>query len=192
MIGTDAAWERMWAPYDEESYQHVLRLIPPGAAVLEIGAGDLRLARRIAGRARIVYAIEIQAPLLAGIPVPDNLRVLVGDARSLPFPGSLDVAVLLMRHCTHFALYREKLAAVGCRRLITNARWRMGVESIDLTCPARPFNTLALGWYACRCGATGFKAGPLEQLTGLVMETVNEVDQCPECKHHGRNSRRFS
>ena len=190
-VGDDASvWESRWAPYDEAVYGRVLEWVPDGAAVLDIGAGDLRLARRLARRARGVYAIEQHAGLIAGPPLPDNLIVTIGDARALPFPP-VDVAVLLMRHCRHFALYRRKLEAVGCARLITNARWGLDVEWIDLTARPRPYAGLALGWYACRCGATGFRPGQPEELTPELAETIFEVDDCPEC-YHGRNRYRLS
>lgn len=174
-------WEAMWAAYDEESYAQTLSFVPSGAVVLDIGAGDLRLARRLAARARWVYAVERQPELLVGS-VPDNVRVICADARQWAFPPGLDAAVLLMRHCTHFALYRRKLEAVGCRRLITNARWGMGVECIDLMQPPRAYDDAALGWYACRCGATGFQAGPPEALTAAALVEVQEVEGCPGCK----------
>lgn len=181
MVGDDSAWESLWAPYDEGTYECALEFVPAGAAVLDIGAGDLRFSRRLAERARVVYAIEQHPELLAGGPFPANLSVICGDARSVPFPPGLDAAVLLMRHCRHFALYRAKLEAAGCGRLITNARWGMGVECIDLhmipLCP----DDMAMGWYACRCGATGFRPGPPEQLSGRMAEMIVEVGQCPEC-----------
>jgi hypothetical protein len=183
--GEDPLWEQLWAPYDENTYAQVLSWIPAGATVLEIGAGDLRLARRIASRARLVYAIEIQPALLGVRSIPENVQVTVGDARDLPFPEKVDVAVLLMRHCTWFHLCRDKLVAAGCSRLITNARWRLGVELIDLALEPSAYDDLMIGWYACRCGATGFRSGPPEHLTRLVAETVAEVDQCPECRHRG-------
>lgn len=193
----DASWEHLWAPYDEATYERALRYVPAGAAVLDIGAGDLRFARQLAARARIVYAIELQAALLPSSPLPPcsppplpqdetylppNLIVLCGDARTLPFPAGIDTAVLLMRHCAHFSLYREKLEAIGCRRLITNARWRMGVECIDLARRPQPYSELALGWYACRCGATGFRPGPPEVLDERLADAVHEVERCPECQ----------
>jgi hypothetical protein len=192
MLPELSTWERRWAPYDEDLYDRVMAWVPPGSVVLDIGAGDLRLARRLAGRARIVYAIELQPALLAEEALPENLHILCGDARMLPFPTGIDVAILLMRHCTHFALYRDKLVAAGCRSLITNARWGVDAERVDLTRPGRPYEATAWGWYACRCGATGFRPGPPEQLTRLVLETINEVTSCPECTHHGWNSRRLS
>jgi hypothetical protein len=170
----------MWAPYDEATYAAALAFVPRGATVIDIGAGDLRLARRVAGRARWVYAIEQHVALLAGPLYPPNLIAICGDARALPFPA-VDTAILLMRHCRDFALYRRKLEAAGCRRLITNARWGMGVECIDLTAAPRPYAELALGWYACRCGATGFRPGPPEQLTAALADIVFEVVSCPEC-----------
>lgn len=191
MVGEEALWEAMWAPYDEETYARALAFVPFGAAVLDIGAGDLRLAVQVAQRARVVYAIEQQAELLAGIPRPANLIVTCGDARKLPFPA-VDTAILLMRHCRHFDVYRRKLEAVGCARLITNARWRTGVECIDLTAAAWPYEDLTIGWYACRCGATGFRQGSPGRLTPDIAETVVDVIHCPECIEHGRNSNRLS
>jgi len=188
----ESEWEAMWATYDEDTYARALEYVPDGATVLDIGAGDLRLARRMAGRARIVYAIERNPDLLSREPRPPNLIVIRGDARTLPFPEDIDTAVLLMRHCRHFVLYREKLEAVGCARLITNARWRMGVECIDLSVRPLPYVELPIGWYACRCGLTGFRPGPTEQLTAELADLVVEVDQCPECMNYGRNSHRIS
>ena len=173
-------WEALWSPYDEDTYARALSFVPPGVVVLDIGAGDLRFARRLAARARLVYAVERRPQLLAG-GAPGNVRVVCADARDWPFPPGLDAAVLLMRHCVHFALYRRKLEAVGCRRLITNARWGMGVECINLATPPQPYATLAIGWYACRCGATGFRPGPPAALTGANLETIIEVDHCPGC-----------
>lgn len=188
----DSCWETMWATYDEETYAQTLAHIPRGAVVLDIGAGDLRLARRIAERARIVYAIEQRPELVAGAPTPPNLVVICGDARTLPFPTGVDTAVLLMRHCRHFSLYRAKLEAIGCERLITNARWGMGVECIDLTTPAQRYEQMEMGWYACRCGATGFRPGPPEQLSEYLIEHIHEVVNCPECINHGRISHRLA
>jgi hypothetical protein len=187
-----ATWESRWAAYDEETYARALAFIPPGAVVLDIGAGDLRFACRAAGRAARVYALERRAALLSRRPLPDNLLPICGDARDWPFPPDIDAAVLLMRHCRHFALYRRKLEATGCSRLITNARWGMGVECIDLTRPARPYAELALGWYACRCGAAGFRAGPPERLTPQLADTIHEVEQCPECMPYGWTSHRIA
>lgn len=178
-------WERRWAPYDEATYRAVLDALRPQDRVLEIGAGDLRLARRMARRVQRVYALELQLSVLRqGLqdgPLPPNLHVICGDARLLPFPP-VTVGVLLMRHCTHFTLYRTKLQQAGAERLITNARWRMGVEVIDLTCPGMDFKELRVGWYACRCGRVGFKEGPADWLTPPVLERIHEVQNCPFCK----------
>jgi hypothetical protein len=184
----ESAWEAMWAPYDQLTYQAVLNQLVSNDIVLEIGAGDLRLARQMAGISRQVYAIEIQRTLIeksldiskGGL--PENLTVLIGDAQSIPFPAGVSTGVLLMRHCTHYRLYTEKLKAVGCQKLITNARWRLGVEVIDLLMPRNQFQNVNLGWYACWCGATGFKMGPVEQLTAEIEAIVYEVSECPQCQ----------
>jgi SAM-dependent methyltransferase len=177
----DEDWERRWAPYDQDTYDQVLAYVAPCASVLDIGAGDLRLALALAERAAVVYALELQPGLMAGVERPANLVAVCGDARALPFPVGIDAAVLLMRHCRHFRLYREKLEAVGCQQLITNARWRMGIESIDLARPPTLYADLEIGWYACRCGAVGFVPGPPDKLSNGVMETIHEVIHCPEC-----------
>lgn len=179
------AWEAAWAPYDEATYQEVLAHLQPQDVLLDIGAGDLRLAYRAAARVRRVYAIERQPHVVAQgyhvRPRPPNVQVIVGDARWVPFPPHITVAVLLMPHCQHFALYVRKLQATRCRHLITNARWGMGVEIIDLRAPRLPFHRVRLGWYACLCGAVGFIAGPPEQLTVEAFHRVQEVRSCPTC-----------
>ena len=100
----------------------------------------------------------------------------------MSFPDDVTVAVLLMRHCTHFQLYVEKLKVIGCSRLITNARWGMGVECVDLMGERVPFTAVSIGWYACWCGATGFLPGPHEKLDASVESTVLEVRSCPKCQ----------
>lgn len=177
-------WEKMWAPYDEPTYQMVLERIAPSDVALEIGAGDLRLAYRLARQARWVYAIEINpslAPLAPKEPIPHNLDLIWADAYYHPFPAGVTVAVLLMRHCIRFQHLVDKLIAIGCQRLITNARWRFGVEFVDLGAPLISYSTVHIGWYACRCGATGFVPGPAEGLTHKVESTIHQVKDCPAC-----------
>lgn len=176
-------WEALWAPYDEATYAAVLTVIEPSDVVLDIGSGDLRLSRRIAEQARLVIAWEIQAALVAAAfrPLPVKLLVVVADARIEPVPAGVTSAVLLMRHCTHYALYVEKLRAAGCRRLITNARWGMGVEVIELS-PGVPFDSVGVGWYACRrCGAVGFLETVAAQVDKATIENVSDVEGCPAC-----------
>jgi hypothetical protein len=216
-------WEARWAPYDEATYAAVLAAVEPDDVVLEIGAGDLRLAQRIVARARQVIAWEIQPELLAaavhgttasrtgddslsrirdpavrtddphritdptGVGLAshfmagERLIVVCTDARTAPVPPGVTVAVLLMRHCTHYALYVEKLRATGCQRLVTNARWGMGVEVIDLA-PAAPFDSIGAGWYACRrCGAVGWAGEDAAAVNAAALETVMDVEGCPAC-----------
>jgi hypothetical protein len=223
MNGLDP-WEARWAPYDEATYAAVLAAIEPGDVVLEIGAGDLRLARRMAERARQVIAWEIQPELLpaaavhgtaasrtdndsssritdpaawavrprwitdpmgaeraSSLEADERLIVVCTDARTAPVPPGVTVAVLLMRHCTHYALYVERLRATSCRRLITNARWGMGVEVIDLG-PAAPFDSIGVGWYACRrCGAVGWTGEDETAVDDAAMERMADVEGCPVC-----------
>lgn len=180
--GAFANWERLWAPHDDQTYHQVLEWLDPADTVLEIGAGDLRLARRMAAKSIGVYAIEVNRTLpVSRTPAPGNLIVIWGDAYRIPFPTGITVAVLLMRHCQGFAALFEKLRYVGCRRLITNARWRVGLEMVNLDRSPIPYPAAGLGWYACSCGATGFKPGPAEALTPQVESAVHEVIDCPAC-----------
>ncbi len=183
---SDAAWEALYAPYDQPTYQAVLDRIMPEDVILEIGAGDLRLSRQIASRARRVYAVEINARVLdqayaSRDPLPANLIPVRADARAWTFPTDITVAVLMMRHCTCFHLYADKVLQAGATRLITNARWRMDVEEVDLWTPRLPFVDAAMGWYACRCGRTGFKEGPIEHWSMEMDRRINEVSDCPHC-----------
>lgn len=176
-------WEWAWAPYPEADYHTVLGLLHHQDVVLDIGAGDLRFATAAAKIVRRVYAVEIQDALLRRAlrrnPVPENLIILHADARRVDFPEGISVGVLLMRHCRHFRLYAEKLRCAGARRLITNARWRMGVEEIDLNQPRITFPAAQAGWYACWCGSVGFKTGDL--IRDDREEYVQEVINCPDC-----------
>jgi hypothetical protein len=175
------AWEAQWAPYDEVTYRSALSYVHPDDVVLDIGAGDLRLARQMAQLARRVYAIEVQPYLLKdSSPLPDNLRVICADARYIPWPAGITLAVLLMRHCTHVGLYVARLRTVGCQRLVTNARWGMDIELMELGQRAA-WDTVQIGWYACTCGQTGFVPGPPAQLTAARMEYAHEVENCPAC-----------
>lgn len=174
-------WEAGWAPYDETSYRAALSHVRPNEVVLDIGAGDLRLSRRMARIARHVFAIEMQLELLKdAFPLPNNLSVICADARTVSWPKNISLGVLLMRHCTHVGLYVARLRAAGCRRLVTNARWGLDVELMDLG-PRAAWHTVDIGWYACTCGQTGFVPGAPEQLIAARMEQVNEVETCPAC-----------
>lgn len=176
-----AEWEAAFAPYDEATYAAALQWLTADDIVLDIGAGDLRFARRAAQRVRRIIAIEQRAELIPA-DLPANVQAICGDARQLPFPSGVTVGVLLMRHCQHFTLYADKLRAAGARQLITNARWKMGVERLDLLAPRLPFTAAQSHWYACACGAVGFQPGPLQSLTAHTLEQVIEVADCPQCR----------
>jgi hypothetical protein len=154
--------------------------------VLDIGAGDLRLTRQVAAVARRVYAIERDPAVLAKADRgtwPANLIVICVDALATLFPTDVTAAILLMRHCTreHFAAYRQRLGALPrCRRLITNARWKMGVEVIDLRA-GQAYDSERVGWYACRCGSIGFTPGDPSAITPQVLAEVVDVVSCPQC-----------
>ena len=180
----DSAWEMMWSPYDLPTYQSVLEKINGTDVILEIGAGDLRLSCMISQISKQVYAIEIQKEILERHKqvLPKNLTIFHGDARTLPFPPGISVGVILMRHCTHFQLYAEKLKASGCKRIITNARWRLDVEEISLEIERIPYCLLEMGLYACWCGAAGFKPGPVEHFSPEMDAIISEVVHCPRCK----------
>jgi SAM-dependent methyltransferase len=177
-----ADWEGWFSPYDDETYNAVLDHVAADDVVLEIGAGDLRLALRMAERAQRVHAVEVN-PLVVGpalemigLRLPRNLHVTCANALDVPVPPGVSVAVLLMRHCQHFGQYFERLRTAGCRWLLTNARWKSGMEAIDLRAPLLPFEQVQEGWYACRCGAIGY-VGSGERGDAPPVE----VGACPAC-----------
>jgi hypothetical protein len=185
-ILSESGWEAMFAPYDWSTYQTVLDQLKPDDVILDIGAGDLRLARRMARIARKVYAVEISPWVLeqaqaVSEPLPASLNTICADARTMDFPLDITAGVLLMRHCTCFRLYATKLQKAGARRLITNARWHMAVETVNLLVQRRPFTGVSMGWYACICGGIGFKEGPAEHWTADMDQITNEVSNCPQC-----------
>jgi hypothetical protein len=180
-------WEAIHAHYDSSTYQSALALLRPDDVVLDIGAGDLYFSKQIAQTVNKVYAVELNESVLGtglttGDPLPDNLIPICADARTFDFPTDVTVGVLLMRHCTCFYLYFEKLCLSGAQRFVTNARWRMNIEEIDLLATRNSFTDLELGWYACSCGATGFKVGPAEQWSEEMDRVTHEVFACPQCE----------
>jgi predicted RNA methylase len=160
--------------------------ITPRDVVLDIGAGDLRLTKRVAAVARRVYAIERDPAVLARSDRgswPANLIVICADALTTAFPHDITAAILLMRHCTreHFAVYLQRLSPLQrCRRLITNARWKMDVEVIYLQ-SGKVYDPDRVGWYACRCGSIGFTSGDPSVITPQVLAEVVDVVSCPQC-----------
>lgn len=184
---SDAAWEAMYAPYDQPTYQAVIDQLRPDDVILDIGAGDLRLSRQMTVIARKVYAVEISAQVLdqayaARDPLPSNLIPIRADARALDFPSDITTGVLLMRHCTCLRLYAEKLRNTGANRLITNARWHLHMEVVDLLVQRKTFGEVEMGWFACFCGGTGFKEGSVEHWSFELDRITNEVSSCPKCK----------
>ena len=107
---------------------------------------------------------------------------ICANALDYPFPDDVTVAVLLMRHCQHFRQYVEKLRQLGCRRLITNARFKSRVEVINLAERGLAFSQARGGWYACLCGEMGFVPCPptcTEECPDDLCLT--QVESCPAC-----------
>jgi SAM-dependent methyltransferase len=163
-------------------YQDVLKEISSEDIVLDIGAGNLSLSILLAKKVKAVYAIEVNPMIIAnalediGYNLPVNLYVTCGNALKLEFPKNVSAAILLMRHCLHFKEYFAKLKQTNCKKLITNARWKSGFEVIDLDAPRIPFSALKEGWYACDCGAVGYKG------EGNFPDSMPvEVFGCPQC-----------
>jgi len=127
-------WEASWAMYDEATYRDVLAHICINDIVYEIGAGIC--AWRSAWRQLQKCSRSRDSKVLAGSGhwlqrcTPSKPAHLSWDARAMPAPSGTTVGVLLMRHCTHFQLYAQKLKEAGAQALITNARWKLGVERV--------------------------------------------------------------
>jgi predicted RNA methylase len=183
---SDVDWEALWSPYDLSTYHAVLEMIQPNDVVFDIGAGDLRLARQMLEHAKKIYAVEINRRVLSSgmnqsFPDSHCLVPICADARSVEIPSDVSVGVLLMRHCQNFRLYAQRLKQAGIDRLITNARWRMGVECVRLQIERIAYEAVRIGWFACWCGAVGFKPGPAENYTSNLDYLVHEVSECPSC-----------
>lgn len=181
----DADWSARWAPYSDDTYRDALAALHPGQTVLDIGAGDLRFARMACALGCRIVAVERRVEIvrrgLASAPLPEGLAVVIADLRVWPFPPAVDAAVLLMQYCADYALIVRKLREAGCPTLVTNARWRLGVEVVPLA-EAAPFTPGVVGWFACvRCGHTGFAPLPPASLTPEVAERITNVEGCPAC-----------
>ena len=85
---TDAEWEAMFAPYDDQTYSDALAFLKPNDIVLDIGAGDLRFANQAAARVEYIFAIEQRAELLQNRVAP-NIEVIHADARRVEFPKNI-------------------------------------------------------------------------------------------------------
>ncbi len=179
-------WEAWFAPYDDAIYKFVVERLHPDDVLLDIGAGDFRLAAAAAPRVKRVYAIEVFPELVAtflqqaGTELPRNLQVICANALDFPFPADVTVGVLLMRHCQHFATYYQKLTSIGAQRLFTNARWHMDSEEIDLTLKRFDFDKAPDGWYACACGTVGYKESSTDNNIPAA-GAIHEVKNCPHC-----------
>lgn len=178
-------WEGWFSPYNNKIYEKILKNIKKDDVVLDIGAGDLRLSLQIAMRAKIVYAVEVNPKVLGpalekiGWDQPCNLVAICANALDIPFPKDITIAVLLMRHCHHFRDYVIKLRFTNCRNLITNVRWKTGVEVIELTVKGEDFSQVKGGWYACKCGAVSFvHHDPSSDKQHFL---IHEVENCPRC-----------
>lgn len=177
-------WEPYYHPSSEELIEKILNSISPSDIVLDIGAGDLSLSKKIAQKAKEVFAIEVNPLLVSkglaeiGFKIPRNFFVICANALDFPFPRGVTVAILMMRHCQHFLRYFSKLEEIDCRFLITNARFKTEFERIDLRAPRISFSHFQGGWYACRCGNVGFKEeGNPEEFCPV------EVKDCPDCSN---------
>lgn len=69
------------------------RLVPPGAAFLELGAGDCAVSLAMARRAGRVYALDVSEQISGGLERPGNFELILSDGCSVPVePGTVQVA----------------------------------------------------------------------------------------------------
>ncbi len=62
-------------------------LLAPELSVLEIGAGDLALSRRLAGLVGEVHAVDVASEIASPQPAVGNLHTYLTDGRRLPLPA---------------------------------------------------------------------------------------------------------
>jgi SAM-dependent methyltransferase len=75
--------------------------LDPTVRFLEIGAGDCALSASVAPLVTRAYAVDVSAEIVQGVPLPDNLEVVLSDGTNIPVPdASIDVAYSnqLMEH----------------------------------------------------------------------------------------------
>jgi SAM-dependent methyltransferase len=68
----------------ERELHFLVGLLTVDLAVLEIGAGDLALSRRLAGMVREVHAVDVASEIADGEAVAANLHIYLTDGPSLP------------------------------------------------------------------------------------------------------------
>lgn len=107
-LNADPAEQRAWV---DSQLRIVREVVEPSDTFLEIGTGDAALASAVAGHVAEVVAVDVSEEIVARSKVPENVRLVLSDGRTVPVPpGSVDVAYSnqLMEHL-HPADAREQL-----------------------------------------------------------------------------------
>jgi SAM-dependent methyltransferase len=87
------AYERGRPEYPEAAVRHVVGMLAPEAAVLDLAAGTGKLARPLLAAGLRVTAVEPVAEMRAALPA--GARALEGTAEELPLPdGSVDAVTV--------------------------------------------------------------------------------------------------
>jgi SAM-dependent methyltransferase len=77
----------------DNKMRFLTRFLKPEITFLEVGAGNCRLASRIAKAARKVFALEISEEIVKHVVPAKNLEIVISNGSNIPVPdGSIDVA----------------------------------------------------------------------------------------------------
>jgi SAM-dependent methyltransferase len=77
----------------ERELRSLRRVLDLHKVFMELGAGDCALARRVAGYAERVYALDVSEDIMGRLGGPPNLVRVVHDGARIPVPeGAVDVA----------------------------------------------------------------------------------------------------
>ena len=107
-------------------------ILPRAGVVLEIGAGDGALARRLAPGARFTCALEVSPAILRAEGLPANAAFVVYDGERLPLAdgsGALVLSNQILEHLhpddarAHLARVRAVLVPGGCFLCLTPHRF---------------------------------------------------------------------
>ncbi|MDP6342510.1 MAG: class I SAM-dependent methyltransferase [Alphaproteobacteria bacterium] len=156
----------------------LMALVPAGpGSVLDVGARDGYLSRRLADRGHAVSALDLTMPDIAD----DRIALFQGNATRLEFPDAAFDTVLCAEVLEHIAMPGlesacAELTRVARRCLVIGVPYRQDIRLWRTTCPVCGGGNPPWGH------VNSFDEGRLRSLfPGLVWDRHNFVGETAEC-----------